>query len=99
MTRTRFRVPDICVIAEGTGNEQIVTTPPELCIEVLSPEDTVAKTIGKIRDYFNMGVPSCWIIDPVSREGWVASPGRLEDATGGILCSRGIEMRIADVIE
>lgn len=53
----------------------------------------------KIRDYFSMGVPTCWIIDPVSREGWVATPGKLEDATDGILRANGIEMPIADVIE
>jgi Uma2 family endonuclease len=99
VTPTRFRVPDVCVIAEGAGKEQIVTTPPVLCIEVLSPEDTVARTREKIQDYFNMGVPVCWIIDPVSRQGWEATPGSLEDAAGGVLRAQGLEMRIADVIE
>jgi Uma2 family endonuclease len=96
---TRFRVPDVCVIAEGTNSERIVITPPVLCIEVLSPEDTVAKTMEKIRDYFKMGVPACWIIDPASRQGWAATPGKLEDAADGILRAGAIELPLAEVIE
>ena len=46
-----------------------------------------------------MGVPLCWIVDPVSREGWVAIPGRLEEATDGILSAHGIEMPLAEVLE
>src|SRR6266571_3568948 len=30
---TRFRVPDLCILAEDAPEEQIVTFPPILCIE------------------------------------------------------------------
>jgi hypothetical protein len=45
-----------------------------------------------------MGVPVCWIIDPARSEGWVATPGRLEEATDGILRAGGIEMAFAEVL-
>src|SRR5947207_2834605 len=32
----RFRIPDVCAIAEDAPPEQILTHPPVLCIEVLS---------------------------------------------------------------
>src|ERR1700720_4130848 len=32
---TRFRVPDICVMLGGDPNEEIFTTAPFLCVEVL----------------------------------------------------------------
>ena len=35
---TRFRIPDLCVVL-GDPGEQILTKPPFLCIEILSPED------------------------------------------------------------
>lgn len=95
----RFRIPDICVLAEDAPRQRIIDVPPELCIEILSPEDTLSRTMERVRDYFNMGVPMCWIVDPVSRGGWVATPGRLEEATDGILRARGIEMPLAEVLE
>src|SRR5438445_11873737 len=38
---TRFRVPDICVIAGPRPCEQIFTHPPLLCNEILSKDDTM----------------------------------------------------------
>ena len=95
----RYRIPDICIVTTQSAGEKIITTPPELCIEILSPEDTLTQTMERVRDYFSMGVPSCWIIDPVSHEGWIATPGRLLEALDGILRSNGIEMPLADVLE
>jgi len=95
----RFRIPDICILAQDAPRQKIVTTPPELCIEILSPEDTLTRTMERVRDYFSMGTAACWIIDPVGREGRMATPGRLEEAADGILRSSGIEMPLAAVLE
>jgi hypothetical protein len=56
-------------------------------------------TAQRINEYLGMGVPTCWIIDPVRREGWVATPGRLEEATDGTLRASGIEMPLTEVLE
>ena len=93
----RFRIPDVCILAEGAPPERIILTPPELCIEILSPEDSLTRTLERIKDYFAMGVPVCWIVNPVSREGWVATPGRLEEAPDGILRASGLEMQLAAI--
>ena len=95
----RYRIPDICIVAADAVGQKIVTTPPELCIEILSPEDTLTKTMERVRDYLNMGVSTCWIIDPVSREGWVATPGQLHEVPDGILRAEGIEMPLAEVLQ
>ncbi len=63
----RFRVPDVAVVSPEARAEQIIRTPPLLCVEVLSPEDTMQRTLGKIREYFDMGVPAVWIIEPRQR--------------------------------
>jgi Uma2 family endonuclease len=96
---TRFRVPDVCVLAEDAPDEQVVTTPPILCIEILSPEDRSKRYMERVNDYFAMGVPWCWIIDPVARQGWIATPGNLAEATDGILHAGNIEMPLAAVLK
>jgi Uma2 family endonuclease len=95
---TRFRIPDVCVLPEGAPDEQIVTHPPVLCIEILSPEDRMTRYLERVNDYFEMGVPSCWIIDPAGRRAWVATPGLLAEATDGVLRSGDLEMTLADVL-
>jgi Uma2 family endonuclease len=96
---TRFRVPDVCVLQENAPREQTVTTPPILCIEILSPEDRMSRYLDRVNDYFEIGVPSCWIIDPESRRGWVATPGLLAEATDGILGSADLEMPLSETLQ
>lgn len=95
----RFRIPDLCVLAEGAPREKVVTSAPVLCVEILSPEDTMSRTMDRVNDYLQMGVPACWIVDPIRRVGWVALPGRLEEAVDGILRAGNIEMPLTDVLE
>jgi Uma2 family endonuclease len=76
---TRFRVPDLCVTI-GEPDEQIFTTPPFIVVEVLSPEDTVARLMERVRDYWDFGVRNIWIIDPKERCGFRASPKGVEVA-------------------
>jgi hypothetical protein len=54
---------------------------------------------AKVKDFTDMGVPTCWIIDPVARRAWVAIPGLLAEATDGILRSGDLEMPLAEVLE
>jgi Uma2 family endonuclease len=78
---TRFRIPDVVVI-RGKPEEQILTKPPLLCIEILSPEDTVSRTNARIQDYLDFGVPVVWVVDPRERTVWVYRPTGMEQAVG-----------------
>ena len=64
---SRFRVPDVSVMDAQGPKEQIIRRAPLLCIEILSPEDTLRKMRRRSEDYFAMGVPYVWIFDPVGR--------------------------------
>ena len=98
VSTSRFRIPDICVLTEDAPWERIIATLPALCIEILSPEDRMSRTMERLNDYFAMGVPICWVIDPVSREGWTATPGHFDRAPGGILRAGELEMPLAEVL-
>lgn len=82
---TRFRIPDICTLLEGSPLEPIFRHPPFLCIEVFSRDDTFASTVERLDDYLAMGVPNVWVIDPRLRRGYrYTSEGFLE-ARDGVL--------------
>jgi Uma2 family endonuclease len=81
----RFRVPDICVVAGPEPDEQILTRPPFLCIEILSPEDRMERMQERIADYFAFGVRYAWLINPRTRQAWICTPGFMREAADGIL--------------
>jgi Uma2 family endonuclease len=68
---TRFRIPDLCVIL-GETDEQILTKPPFLCIEILSPEDRMKRIKERVTDYLEMGVPYVWVLDPKAKSTYAA---------------------------
>lgn len=68
----RYRIPDLCVVLGGT-KEKIFTTPPFLCIEILSPEDRMSRLQERIDDYFTMGVSHVWVVDPERRAAFYAT--------------------------
>lgn len=77
----RFRVPDLCVVLGGT-KENIFTAPPFLCVEIRSLEDRMSEFLSRIDDYFAMGVPNVWVVDPARRSAYRATAaGDLHRAT------------------
>ena len=81
----RFRVPDVCVMRRSAPREQIVHAPPLLCIEVLSPSDTMVRMRERIADYFAIGVPEVWILNSVTRSAIVCrSEGEIKQIGGSL---------------
>jgi Uma2 family endonuclease len=79
---TCFRVPDVTVVDSAQPVEQVLTQPPLIVIEVLSPEDTWRRMEERIGDYLDFGIPNVWILEPVTRHAWTISPeGRREVTT------------------
>lgn len=70
VSRTRYRVPDVCVVAGEKPVEQVFTAPPFICIEILSPDDRMSRMQVRVDDYLAFGVPYIWILDPSSHKAW-----------------------------
>jgi len=49
------------------GAGSYLDVPPELVVEVLSPNDAWSDVMQKLRDYLGFGVNLVWIIDPGSK--------------------------------
>jgi Uma2 family endonuclease len=76
---SRVRIPDIIVV-RAEQQPDVTVEPPLLVVEILSPDDTYSDTQERAEDYFAMGVPTVWIIDPKTRTGrmctrnaWISS--------------------------
>jgi len=95
----RFRVPDICVLSAQAPREQVVRSAPLLCIEILSPEDTLSQMVERVHDFLNMGVRQVWIFDPRLRSAMVCEGATMAEHNAGQLALPGTQVTIdlADV--
>jgi Uma2 family endonuclease len=73
-------VPDLVVLIAGPQPD-ILTEPPLLIIEILSPNDSYSDTQERARDYRAMGVETVWIIDPKTRSGRMCSGSEWVEST------------------
>jgi len=63
-----------------------IAGPPDLAVEVRSPDDSQAELLRKVADYLEAGSRLVWIVDPASRQVHVHRPGHamltlFDDAT------------------
>jgi len=99
-------IPDLCLYPRGElpsdwlTDDDEVTRPPELVIEILSPKQNLQPLVDKIREYGRHGVKSCWLVEPVTRviSVFPGSGGSRAFAEGMLRDeSLGIEIPIAEV--
>jgi Uma2 family endonuclease len=94
VSATRFRVPDVTVVTLPQPDEEIVSSPPHLCIEILSKDDTMNDMQDRIDDYLSFGVPFVWIVNPWKRKGYVATRAGLVEARLGVLETRSPDIPV-----
>jgi Uma2 family endonuclease len=88
---TRFRVPDV-VVVRGKPDEKILTKPPLVCIEILSPDDRLSRINARIKEYLDFGVPAVWLVDPEEKKVWIYRQTGMEEASGNTLRLDGTEL-------
>jgi Uma2 family endonuclease len=99
ISATRFRVPAVSVVRES--DERIVTSPPFICIEILSKDDTMQYMQEKMDDYLNFGVPYVWIVNPRNRKAYVVTRAGMVEAASGKLETQdpAISMQVSLLFE
>jgi Uma2 family endonuclease len=85
VSSTHFRVPDLSILRSDTPKERILTHPPLIVIEILSPEDRLNRFQDRIDDYLAFGVQNIWILDPERRFAWTAAKDGLHPVQNGEL--------------
>ncbi len=98
---TELRIPDLCVFLTDP-KQRVPSTPPFLCIEILSSEDRMSRVEVRINDFLAMGVNTVGVLDPETRQAYTATAaeGLREVKTGTLrTASPVIEMSLAEVFE
>ena len=83
ITATRVRIPDLCVIRASDPDDQVVTHPPVLCVEILSPDDSMSEMQERVEDYLRIGTAMVWIVDPWRRKAYADDGSGLRECPDG----------------
>jgi Uma2 family endonuclease len=96
----RVRIPDVSVCKPPLPDEEVFTTPPYLCVEVMSPDDTIANMQDRLDDYLSFGIANVWVVDPWKHRGWTITRAGWASATDAIMRTADgeIAMPLADVL-
>ena len=97
---SRFRVPDVTLVAGSRPAGNIVTSPPHLAVEVLSPDDRAGAVQEKIDDYLASGIPYVWVVNPRTGRGYVHTAEAAREARNGILrtADPAVEMPLYELL-
>ena len=94
---TRVRIADLCLMSRTQEIEQVLTKPPLAVIEILSPEDRIARYYDRLADYRRMGIANVWIIDPANQIGYDCSTPAWLPAEDFCIANTPIFFRLGDV--
>ena len=94
VSRTRFRVPDLSILRADAPKERIISHPALIAIEILSPEDRLARMQDRIDDYLRFGVKNIWVLSPERRCAWIADADGLHMVQNGELAVTGTPIRV-----
>ncbi len=92
-----FRVPDVTLLSRNAPREQIVTHPPLAVFEILSPEDSMTRTLEKLADYERMGIGAIWVIEPKQRLYYRFRDGQLAPGTVFELPGSAFSVPLAEI--
>jgi len=93
---SRVRIPDLVVLAAGPQPD-VLTEPPLLVIEILSPDDTYSDTQERAVDYRAMGVEIVWIVDPKTRTGRMCSGVEWTEARQLVVAGTPLSVDLDDI--
>ncbi|MFO0849325.1 MAG: Uma2 family endonuclease [Gemmataceae bacterium] len=104
----RVRKPDVSFVLAGRipggrPPQGDITIPPDLAVEVVSPQEKAYQLDAKVRDFLSVSVPLIWIVYPESRTVQVRAAGGVirelsdtDELTGDPVLP-GFRVRVADL--
>jgi Uma2 family endonuclease len=73
--RNRLYLPDVEVSRRSSSTDDPVPEPPDIAIEILSPDDRASRVLDRVDFYLSEGVQIVWVVDPETESVTEYRPG------------------------
>ena len=81
----RYRVPDVTIVRGAKPTGRIITTPPEVVVEILTPDDRATDVQDKVDDYLSFGIPCVWVLRPETQRALIYTMDAAREIRDGLL--------------
>ena len=92
-----YLIPDVAIFWPSKP-ANIPDSPPLVAVEILSPDDRLAKVREKLEEYKAWGVPHVWLVDPHKRHLYVCENG-MSEVTALPVPELGVTVTADDIFE
>lgn len=92
--KSRYRIPDLCVVSASQSRDQVASAPPSICIEILSPDDRAGDLLEKVHGYLANGVMEVWVVDPQARRAQMFDSSGMHAAEDLVLSSTQFPLKV-----
>lgn len=96
ISESRIRVPDL-VVLKAAPKPDVLTDPPLLVIQILSPDDSYSDIQERAQDYRKMGVETVWIVDPKTRTGQMCRGAQWVEASRLEVSGTSLYVNLPDI--
>ena len=88
-----FLVPDLSVFVTSRPTEMVPSTPPDIVVEIVSPDQRYPQFLEKLDECSRWGVPHIWVIEPQMQRFQVYTAGSLTSVLQFGLPERGFALQ------
>jgi Uma2 family endonuclease len=92
VSSSHYRVADLSVFLGERPAYPYPTTPPQMVIEIISPDEKHSELMSKLEDYEAWGVGDVWAVNPELRKLYVFSKGGLTLVSRWQIPELGVEI-------
>jgi Uma2 family endonuclease len=94
-----FLEPDLSVFVTSTPTDLVPSTPPDIVVEIVSPDQRYPRLLEKLEEYSRWGVPHIWVVEPQMQRLQVYTAGNLRSVLQFELPERGFALAVRDLFD
>jgi Uma2 family endonuclease len=98
VSASRYYIADVCVFLGDPPVSPYPVAPPQIVIEIISPDERVSELLRKLEDYESWGVKHVWAVEPERGKLYLFTAGALTPASRWQIPEIGVEITPEQVL-
>jgi len=91
--------PDLSVFVTSTPTDLVPSTPPDIVVEIVSPDERYPRLLEKLEEYRRWGVRHIWVVEPQMQRFQVYADGSLTSVPQFEVSERGFALSASELFD
>ena len=90
---------DVSVFVTSRPTDLVPSTPPDIVVEIVSPDERYPRLLEKLEEYRRWGVPHIWVVEPQMQRFQVYADGSLTSVEKFEVSERGFALSVSELFD